>query len=35
LLLAWNYADAILKKEEALRQKGVKFIIPAPVVRVV
>ena len=28
LLLAWNYKDAILKKEESLRQKGVKFIIP-------
>jgi hypothetical protein len=35
LLLAWNYADAILKKEDALRQRGVKFIIPVPEVRVV
>jgi hypothetical protein len=35
LLLAWNYADAILKKEDALRQKGVKFIIPVPEVKVV
>lgn len=34
-LLAWNYADAILKKERALRAKGVKFIIPAPKVRTV
>lgn len=35
LLLSWNYADAILEKEKALRQKGVKFIIPVPEVRVV
>lgn len=35
LLLAWNYADAILRKESALRAKGVKFIIPVPKVKVV
>ncbi len=35
LLLAWNYVDAILKKEKSLRAKGVKFIIPVPEVRVV
>ncbi|MDI6717441.1 MAG: class I SAM-dependent methyltransferase [Patescibacteria group bacterium] len=35
LLLAWNYADAILEKEKELREQGVKFIIPAPFVRVV
>lgn len=35
LLLAWNYAEAILEKEKELRQKGVKFIIPVPEVRVV
>lgn len=29
LMLAWNYADAILEKEKALRDQGVKFIIPA------
>jgi len=28
LLLAWNYKDAILKKEEELRKCGVKFIMP-------
>jgi SAM-dependent methyltransferase len=28
LLSAWNYKDAIFKKEAALREKGVKFIIP-------
>ncbi len=35
LILAWNYADAILKKEENLRNQGVKFIIPVPKVVVV
>ncbi len=34
ILLAWNYADAILAKEKALRDKGVKFIIPVPEVRI-
>lgn len=35
LLLVWNYADAILEKEKALREKGVKFIIPVPGVRII
>ena len=35
LLLAWNYADAILKKEKDLRSRGVRFIIPVPKVKVV
>lgn len=35
LLLAWNYADAILKKEDKLRKQGVKFIIPVPEVKIV
>jgi len=30
LLLAWNYADAILQKEQKYRQKGRKFILPLP-----
>lgn len=35
LLLAWNYADAILEKEKDLRKSVVKFIIPVPKVRIV
>lgn len=35
LLLAWNYKDAILKKEEELRSQGVKFIMPVGDVRVI
>jgi hypothetical protein len=35
LLLAWNYEEIILKKEDALRQEGVKFILPVPDVRIV
>ena len=34
LLLAWNYADAILKKEKELRDEGVKFILPVPRVKI-
>ena len=35
LLLAWNYAEAILEKEQKLRDEGVKFIIPVPKVKIV
>lgn len=35
LLLSWNYADAILAKEQKLRDAGVKFIIPVPEVKIV
>lgn len=35
LLLAWNFKDAILEKEKALRRQGVKFIVTVPRVEVV
>ncbi|MEK7634476.1 MAG: class I SAM-dependent methyltransferase [Patescibacteria group bacterium] len=35
LLLAWNYADAILEKEKELRNSGIKFIIPVPDIKIV
>lgn len=35
LLLAWNYADAIIQKEAEYREHGGKFIVPVPELRVV
>ncbi len=35
LLLAWNYAEAILKKEQPLRDRGAKFILPVPKLQIV
>jgi SAM-dependent methyltransferase len=35
LLLSWNYASAILEKEKDLRERGVKFIIVVPEIKIV
>ncbi len=34
-LLAWNFKDAILKKEKTLREAGVKFIVTVPLVEII
>lgn len=35
VLLSWNYAESILKKELALRASGVRFVIPVPKVKII
>lgn len=35
LILAWNFADSIMKKNEAFRQQGGRFIIPVPIPRII
>src|SRR3990167_8129621 len=35
LILAWNFADKIIENHSYLKKKGVKFVIPVPVPRIV
>lgn len=35
VVLAWNYADPIIRKHEAFRDRGGKFIVPLPEVQIV
>jgi hypothetical protein len=34
LLLPWHFKDGILRREEAYRQQGGKFIVPFPEIEI-
>jgi C-methyltransferase C-terminal domain len=35
VILAWNYAASILKRQAVLQKAGVRFIVPIPFSRIV
>ena len=35
LILAWNFADEIMKQQSKFKEQGGKFIVPVPVVRLI
>ena len=35
LLLAWNYEEAIINKEQEFLKKGGKFLVPIPIPKII